>query len=85
MRPEKNFRGVFFEGGLKLFCSKSLRQGLGGYFFLNHMRLLLTMMIDFVENQAFYQKIKNKSTKKAKKNIKNLSVQLQLLTFATPT
>jgi hypothetical protein len=39
----------------------------------------------FVENLRFFEKIKNKSTKKAKKKIKNLSVQLQLLTFATPT
>ena len=29
--------------------------------------------------------IKNKSTKTPKKKIKNLSIQLQLLTFATPT
>ncbi|WP_295232313.1 hypothetical protein [Sediminibacterium sp.] len=37
------------------------------------------------KNRVFLQKIKNKSTKTPKKKIKNLSIQLQLLTFATPT
>jgi hypothetical protein len=37
------------------------------------------------KNGVILKKIKNKSTKTHKKKIKNLSVQLQLLTFATPT
>lgn len=84
MRPDFN-RGVFYK------MTEGKRGGAVFYWKMELLILALHILIIFnttayfVENHRFGKKIKNKSTKKAKKNIKNLSVQLQLLTFATPT